>query len=101
VPLSKQGDVMAANRRETRRRMCRGSEPYVDYFGTSCEFNGVDRHVRARSWQTQAELEVWRQDPATKAAGIVREVERLSRRARHHRVVKNASASRTGARFAS
>ena len=28
------------------------------------------------------ELEFWRQDPATKAEGIAREVERLSRRAR-------------------
>jgi len=29
-----------------------------------------------------SELEFWRQDPATKAEGIAREVERLSRRAR-------------------
>jgi hypothetical protein len=29
-----------------------------------------------------SELEFWRQDPATKAEGIAREAERLSRRAR-------------------
>jgi hypothetical protein len=29
-----------------------------------------------------SEVEFWRQDPATKAEGIAREVERLSRRAR-------------------
>jgi hypothetical protein len=29
-----------------------------------------------------SKLEFWRQDPATKAEGIAREVERLSRRAR-------------------
>jgi hypothetical protein len=28
------------------------------------------------------ELEFWRQDPATKAAGIAQDIERLSRRAR-------------------
>jgi hypothetical protein len=43
--------------------------------------SGADRQLR-EDVVVASELEFWRQDPATKAEGIAREVERLSRRAR-------------------
>jgi hypothetical protein len=43
--------------------------------------SGADRDVAGVGVMTN-ELEFWRQDPATKAESIAREVERLSRRAR-------------------
>jgi hypothetical protein len=45
------------------------------------KLSGADRQLR-EDVVVASELEFWRQDPATKAEGIAREVERLSRRAR-------------------